>query len=234
MGQARSTLPTSSHRRYHHPTPQDVSQARKHLIKLLPVELADEILQQAEYWPRLVSYVEEDVRVDAEAPRFDALFAYIASEEIPKLSGIRVEKVRFEIRSRDQGWGGDPGLVLPYDGAWSWFDAIILSEAESQSLRLRDLVKPGDVNMGDIQDLDNRTWVVQRNKRADPEERTHEVVWKRGECRPLNMDEDGSGNGPGFVESLKGGDRIALVARARYPGWANLVKKATIEIFYSI
>lgn len=82
MGQGRSILPATSHHQYHHPTFQDVSQVRKHLTKYLPLELADEILQQAEYWPRLVSHVQEDIHVAAMGPRSEASVVYFASEKL--------------------------------------------------------------------------------------------------------------------------------------------------------
>lgn len=49
-------------------------------------------------------------------------FLSLADYPTPKL--IRpVRKVVFTIRSKDQGWGGDPGSRHTYDGAWSWFEA---------------------------------------------------------------------------------------------------------------
>ncbi|KAF8647546.1 hypothetical protein AX16_006635 [Volvariella volvacea WC 439] len=235
MDQEPSASPATSPQQRHHPSPEDVSQVRKHLVKLAPIELADVILQEAEYWPRIISHVKEDIRIQALGP--DVWNVYLVSEPIPKLgtggSAAQVERVRFEIKSHDQGWC-DEEFCEPYAGSWSWFDAVVLSESES--VDLQDPVKPGDIK--EIQDLNNRAWVVQRNQRAQEEQKTHEVVWKRGVYQPLKSNKNGAGNGSKrgakFVESLKGGDRIALVARARFPGWENVVSEAILETFYSV
>ncbi|KAF8657980.1 hypothetical protein AX16_002140 [Volvariella volvacea WC 439] len=121
MNQGRSILPTTKRQHLqpqrHYPTPQDVSKALEHLAKRLPVELAEEILRQAEYWPRLVSHVRQRVRVEPLGFKCEAWSAYLVSEAIPKLGGgnggpaIRIERVKFKMESRDQLWGGDQSFI---------------------------------------------------------------------------------------------------------------------------
>ncbi|KAF8645314.1 hypothetical protein AX16_007911 [Volvariella volvacea WC 439] len=179
---------------HHYPTLQDVSQVRK-LLGFVPSRLVDEVLQQAECWPRLISHVGEEVRVRARLPYEDVWRVYLASRAIPSVgpdgSAVRIERMRFELESHDQGWDGAAMRVLPYAGAWSQFSAVVLSEAESH--RLQDPVLPSDIK--EIQDRDRRVYTVQCNRRADRTKRIHEVVWNRGECRLQKMDEDGAGNG---------------------------------------
>ncbi len=64
-------------------------------------------------------------------------------------------------------------------------------------------------------------WEVQRNRRADRQGRAYEVVWgaHAGANALLSEDEyslmTGSKMGVGFVDALRPGDRIAVLARAQ-------------------
>ncbi|KAG5755221.1 hypothetical protein H9Q69_008676 [Fusarium xylarioides] len=49
-------------------------------------------------------------------------FAKLADYPTPKLLHP-VRKVVFTIRSKDQGWGGEPDNRHTYNGAWTWFEA---------------------------------------------------------------------------------------------------------------
>ncbi|KAJ3575024.1 hypothetical protein NP233_g1367 [Leucocoprinus birnbaumii] len=90
--------------------------------------------------------------------------------------------------------------------------------------------------------LRTKRWLVQMNAQASRHIRTHTVTWSRstsfntsgdGGLNEEEYDEKtGSGRGLGFVEALRAGDRIALVARALYPGWENNVYEAEIEVAY--
>lgn len=101
-----------------------------------------------------------------------------------------------------------------------------------------------------------QTWLIQRNVRASSEVRHHRIIWEDTDVETSSGgDEDpdtGCGRGTGFVRSLSGGDRIALIVRAlviffdyrcqpvgadlflQYPGWENHVLDAQVEVFYSI
>ena len=64
-------------------------------------------------------------------------------------------------------------------------------------------------------------WDVQRNRRADSQEQTHEVVWVP-QAEPSSSKEEakyfmetGSRMGVGFVDALQPGDRVAVLARAQ-------------------
>ncbi|TFK60617.1 hypothetical protein BDN72DRAFT_828816 [Pluteus cervinus] len=146
-----------------------------------------------------------------------------------------IKRVVFRLESCDQGWGGEH-CVDPYDGSYTWFEAVIYRPDVSETPDPRaEMALPGAFTgqgtRGDDK-LVNSEWVIQRNKRADVEYRRHEVVW----TKESNFEWDGSvgcGTGKGFVESLKFGDKIGIIARAQYPGWVNKIKHAEVEVVFS-
>lgn len=86
---------------------------------------------------------------------------------------------------------------------------------------------------------DGIVWLVQRNLCANSAEREHNIVWPVSasddpDATAEELEERGAGDGRGFVESLKGGDRVALWARAMFPGWENHVASAKVEIEYDV
>ena len=79
------------------------------------------------------------------------------------------------------------------------------------------------------------TWLVQRNKAAKRDYVQYYLQWTVGEhVDPAEAEDAGRGTGAGFIESLQPGDRIGLWMRAQYPGWANFVKKAEVEVLYDV
>ncbi|KAF8643472.1 hypothetical protein AX16_009028, partial [Volvariella volvacea WC 439] len=56
----------------------------------------------------LISHVEEEIVVYTRSPPKDVWNVYLVSEPIPKLepdgSAVRVERVKFKMKSHDQGW----------------------------------------------------------------------------------------------------------------------------------
>ncbi|KAF8649335.1 hypothetical protein AX16_005870 [Volvariella volvacea WC 439] len=172
--------------------------------------------------PQVYAHSSKNVQLSApNSSDEDAMLVYLVSDPIP--DGVEVGSVKFTIRSHDQGWGGDRGLSAPYEGSWTWFSAVAISESEAKSIR----------NPAKVRDLCTRAVLVQRNKRADSTKLTHVVSWKRGKTQLHNVDEDGKGDGHGFVESLEPRNKIALIAFARHSGWTNYVHEASIEIEYS-
>lgn len=99
-------------------TPEDVITTRLLLLHLVPAELANQILDEAEYWPIISSAFRaaHDFTLAATGEnRFDATKCCLLTSRIPNVEGVpvKVREVRFEINSHDQGWGGES---LP--GAW--------------------------------------------------------------------------------------------------------------------
>ncbi|KAF7348982.1 hypothetical protein MVEN_01419200 [Mycena venus] len=88
-----------------------------------------------------------------------------------------------------------------------------------------------------------RRWNVQRNFCASNDHRAHVVAWG-AVVHPPNSNSDpgaesenadtGAGCGAGFVECLVPGDRIAVIARARYPGWSNFIQRVEVSVYYGL
>lgn len=51
-----------------------------------------------------------------------AYFAKLAKYPTPGLVNP-VRKIVFTIKSKDQGWGGEPGTRHTYKSSWTWFEA---------------------------------------------------------------------------------------------------------------
>ncbi|KAJ6534410.1 hypothetical protein B0H19DRAFT_1383539 [Mycena capillaripes] len=86
-------------------------------------------------------------------------------------------------------------------------------------------------------------WALQWNFCGSPEDREHVVSWVAVADDTANTEIDGSvnvkaetgaGDGEGFVASLRPGDSIAVIARARYPGWANFIKRVEVSVYYGL
>lgn len=68
----------------------------------------------------------------------------------------------------------------------------------------------------------SRVWMLQRNRRANPFEALHEIIWRKITAITESdidmneaLDKTGAGTGVGFVDQLQPGDRIAIYARAQ-------------------
>ncbi|KAI0362646.1 hypothetical protein OH77DRAFT_1416914 [Trametes cingulata] len=82
---------------------------------------------------------------------------------------------------------------------------------------------------------ENFAWLVQRNRAAVRTFTQYRVEWRPGHALdPVEAQENGRGTGDGFVESLLPGDRVGLWMRALYPGWVNVLRRASVEVFYDV
>ncbi|EEQ85224.1 uncharacterized protein BDCG_08493 [Blastomyces dermatitidis ER-3] len=175
-----------------------------------------------------------------------------------ELRDLRIKAVRFEIASHDQGWGGEAGTQGTYHGAFSWFEATILRRKHRSGAGVEpppnveppvpdrtyagysEAYRPFGWDFAADEKGNMLIWPVQKNKVAVGETETHEIVWmldgdggKEHEQAKSENEDTGSGSGNRFVRTLQPGDVICLWARAIYPGWANVVEKAKIEVTYS-
>ena len=66
-------------------------------------------------------------------------------------------------------------------------------------------------------DLNQQRWELQRNRHAGREVEDYRI----------EFDKDHE-----MFKSLRKGDKIALWARAMYPGWQNFVYEANIELWF--
>ncbi|KAF8466732.1 hypothetical protein BDZ91DRAFT_657652 [Kalaharituber pfeilii] len=229
------------------PTTHQVSLAY-HLLTAwlpLPVEIALLILDYADYNPALTACMAKQTNISANLALTDdysAAMALLMTDPIPKEA--KVKSITWWMKSKDQGWSGETDLG-EYAASWTWFEACILrpssattstSQSVKSSDRWRYLTTPTTGGLENpafkvrVGDIDVSRWVVQRNARANSEEREHVVEWRKGARERPGWPADGKGSGEGFVEALKEGDRVVLIGRAMYPAWVNYVRGAEVEV----
>lgn len=94
-------------------TPQDIARVQRILLNSVPTELADAILDMAEYWP-YVDASRNDFSTSYSAldgPDQNAQWCYMVSPKIPSIekNGNRVpttvKKVKFTIKAYESAWG---------------------------------------------------------------------------------------------------------------------------------
>ncbi|KAK7042032.1 hypothetical protein R3P38DRAFT_2888199 [Favolaschia claudopus] len=166
---------------------------------------------------------------------------------------VKVARVEFTIVSRDQGWCSDQAIRGTYRGS-TWFEAAILRPSQASSPSPSPLPPPTglDTTIGwdpvlevkyspSSPDISPKSrFQIQHNRCAHQEYLTHRVVWRSGSEefesaeQDLERQERGCGDGLGFVGSLVEGDRIAVIARAVYPGWENRVQRVEVAVFYRL
>jgi hypothetical protein len=90
-------------------SPEDVYATRRALLHRLPAELANLIIEEAQYWPRISCKFEPSLELTVSE---SVAKCCVLSPRIPgtMASPIRIAEIRFRIESHDQGWGGEGGL----------------------------------------------------------------------------------------------------------------------------
>ncbi|OAA63875.1 hypothetical protein ISF_04584 [Cordyceps fumosorosea ARSEF 2679] len=90
--------------------------------------------------------------------------------------------------------------------------------------------------------LHSPKWTVCKNKRAHRDFQDHEITWTcYDDIKPDSdggkaLEENGRGRETGdgeFVRSLQLGDVVTLWAKARFPGWVNSVRAASIDVYWA-
>jgi len=227
-----------------HPIEDDVTSVRDLFQTYLPLELINLILDFAEYWPCI--RCDSNRKADVVAPSVggsEATWLYLMSPPIPEPDGKhrKIRRVIFQTESRDQGWVNDPQIRGTYNDSWSWFEAMIF-RASSSSCRLDPINLGVNYSSSDLKQLfplpDPNGWLVQHNVVASNEPRSHTVIWTEFEDEAAHHNPSSlkgrEGLGHELVRSLEPGDRVMLIAKARFPGWANHVSSGSIEIYYSL
>ncbi|KAH9915770.1 uncharacterized protein BXZ73DRAFT_92559 [Epithele typhae] len=222
----------------------------------LPTELVLDIMDLADYHPRIGDGNGPlDPPFALPANKFDpsdycSACAILQSPPIPgsrEDENWRMLRVAWTIEGRDQGWGGDhPGT---FDGAWSWYEACILrptghslDEASrlDAALDLHEWLHehPLHRTTEDVQKAlrDDRVgWELVPNSSGCVTWRVQNNRWLPGKTLdPGVVDAEGHGGGGGFVDALRPGDVVVLWMRAMFPGWANHLKEADVEIVYDV
>ncbi|KAK0487983.1 hypothetical protein EDD18DRAFT_1359927 [Armillaria luteobubalina] len=235
----------------HIPSDDDVFSVKRILNSYLPLEIIDDILGFAQYWPR----IRERRRIAMGAPAVStgetfpkAEWCYLVSPPIPQ--DVKVRSVKFVIESCDQGIGGEPEHRGTYEGSWTWFETAIIRGDPwwlSEALRMPvDLYREGLELPDDVHNAaratevrsheeDDSRWHVGVNVTAQGVYKEHTIVWPRVDEGIKQQSMKGLvGLSHEFVRLLESGDRVALVAMAMFPGWVNRVKRASIDVYYTI
>jgi hypothetical protein len=112
------------------PSHTDVHAVRAVLVSHLrmPMELADMIIDFAEYFPSIISRLSDPITCVARAANnYKAASLALLSEPVPMAQThdelVRVRSVKFTITSADQGWGGERPDT--YMASYSWFSTAI-------------------------------------------------------------------------------------------------------------
>ena len=123
----------------HTPSEWDVAAVRAALIERLPLELVNEIIREAQYWPIIQGSCDSHFQVQSANidGSFDASYFCLITPPIPNSRRIKtsltqaacksadydirrkIEKVVFRITSRDQGWEEDFGWEGILLAVWS-------------------------------------------------------------------------------------------------------------------
>lgn len=193
------------------PTDEDVFAVRAILVQLVPAELVIVILHAAQYWPCISAKNTKYTAVQADSrTRNNAAAYYLITPIIPtKHLHFKVEMVKFNLKSCDQGWGGDPNnygtslflvtdsLILwrslgTYNGSFTWFEAGIMRSVPDDSvppIMLNQHVEDFDADAFSdsfAKEVVNpfeqgRRWELQYNMQVSSTVREHEVVWMRSD-----------------------------------------------------
>ena len=101
---------------HHIPTPDDVFTVRRYLLAELPAELANVILNEAHYWPKVAHSLPEGGEWIVRAHDSENFDASVCCVLTPRLNdwiitngapSCKVKAVCFTIVSRDQGWASE-------------------------------------------------------------------------------------------------------------------------------
>ncbi|KAJ7648812.1 hypothetical protein DFH06DRAFT_1050129 [Mycena polygramma] len=230
----------------------DLLATRDILLHLFPLELVYIILDLADRRVRTKSVRAQHAHVAAARwPDNNASLCYLLTP--PMLNSythndetihLRISSVEFTTSSHDQGWCSEAGLQGTYAGH-SWFEASIMRPGRAPNADTWiTLAEDGPVKLDPKIQYDpmlevprsspnNKTrWMVQRNLCAHREFREHVVTW--GSRTVARESDTGAGDGAGFVTQLRAGDRIAVIARAQFPGWTNVVERVDVSVSYSL
>ncbi|KAF5365277.1 hypothetical protein D9758_005350 [Tetrapyrgos nigripes] len=241
----------SDYQEIHTPSEDGVEAVREILLEFLPLELVDIILDTAEYWPCV--YASQESRIIA---RNNEPWCYLITPPIPtsqssnpdeKQRHRRVREIRFRLNSHDQGWGGEPEHQGTYDGSWTWFEALILRPSSPLHRQLvgNDVTEPFTLKSDHLSAMDAeqngtppqpKRWHIQTNVTASRATKEHKVIWTEEE-KPVSeqrydMFKGRVRRGHEVVRELEPGDRLAVLARAKFPGWENHVSGVSVEIMY--
>ncbi|KAJ6449761.1 hypothetical protein C8R45DRAFT_947212 [Mycena sanguinolenta] len=194
-------------------TPGDVFQVRRCLLNDLPPELVSTILDEAKYWPRIRSTINRLLVVHASSSSDNkASLRCLVTPPFPASQALRGPstrlrvklQVKFDIVSNDQGWGNDPQDHGSYIGSYT-------CQKVAEYCQLDLYSKSQTKRAG--RDLDG--WYRPTGVQLSRRRRTALCGATGMESTNGDREENGGGDGAGFIELLAPEDYIGIVARAR-------------------
>ncbi|KDR79445.1 hypothetical protein GALMADRAFT_208809 [Galerina marginata CBS 339.88] len=208
-------------------TPDDISRVQGMLLRFVPAELADAILDMAEYWPwTAVSRNSFTSAYSAlEAPDHNAQWCYLVTPKIPSVErdGVRlpttVKMVKFFIKTYESSFGKSAGSSDTTQGFTTWFESAILKNGEPSMASYdtdsrpndwyANLAAPHPKYLNDFREtgypgspvenpFDNKKrWHVATNPQANTDKAWHQVTWKHDDIPALEVDPQ-TGTGTGL------------------------------------
>ncbi|KAJ3738161.1 hypothetical protein EV360DRAFT_77080 [Lentinula raphanica] len=186
--------------------PEDVQAVRILLQNLIPLELIEHILGEAEYWPRIHAETRHQ-------NKYKAAWCYLLSPPLPAEGNDMLQKARrvtIKIQAHDQGWALEAATdVFSADSDLPFVDPLC------------DFTR-WHINENALADECKQSHSVVWTREA-----------KDLEFSNADGPKGREGLGHELVRSFKPGDRIALLALAQYPSWENHVFSASIDIEYA-
>ncbi|CAG7998602.1 unnamed protein product [Penicillium salamii] len=143
---------------------------------------------------------------------------YLISDEIPSNIKLPVSRIHVVVEGRDQGWSHPQYFGHLPDGSFTSHSTFALGILRNDQIILQ------------------REWA--RNKQRTTTLHTFDCTWysdpgrnlqfaEFGGRRPVGEDDQGD-----FVRTLAVGDRVVLLALTDGAGWINIVKSASMEVFF--
>ncbi|KJE88762.1 hypothetical protein CAOG_00352 [Capsaspora owczarzaki ATCC 30864] len=99
----------------------------------LPLEIAEHIMDQAQYWPAISNINPNEVQGQNNADL--RYLSVIVPRSTMDEAKTHVKAITLCCDSHDQGWGGDFNLRGSYQACWSWFDLVVLDEDKNERFR---------------------------------------------------------------------------------------------------
>ncbi|GAA5963624.1 hypothetical protein JCM8115_002057 [Rhodotorula mucilaginosa] len=214
----------------------------------LPVELAIEILDAAEYYPAVTAQWTGN-KVASAGPRGDlARATVLVTPPLPNIYAAPehyVKRVSVWTDSRDQGFSSFVEFRGTRKGSSSWFNLVLLrpntDRSEPTGGQSAEAAAPAspDSQQEALQPV--ATFRLHCNVHAShifsqyistlprPPRPTPSPDDHGGETDPDHRDDD-EDDGTAFLAQLRPGDRLAVVACAQYPMWVNAVRGCAIKV----
>lgn len=198
----------------------------------LPPEIILQILKLPSRWVWL------SVASPADTPESKALAVHVAAEgggrtvtqvilSFPPLSAEtirRLRRIEFTFTSKDQGWSSFRNDWGTYRNSWTWFEAGVRPtrpkvEMPTAIHEKQEDPSPPANNLERYYSQSENSYkrhLLQRNRHAGKELETY--------CIQIHYDDE-------FLQSLREGDALDLLACAQYPGWRNQVADYSIRLW---